>query len=195
MRFLRKYLTATAVILGGLVIGGEIQFLQAAKSAIHEIDLQSNPNPSTWQQFLQATPMLRRQLWQYHTRLGHKLSDWSWQWRLAWVRSCKADHLNFCKPLLESALRDQALVVRAEAASQIGQRYRGTNDASIAKLLQKAAENPRNDRRGRPLYVQNRILYALHEVGGLQAAPEQPFFNGRPELANYWQRIAGAKSQ
>ena len=91
---------------------------------------------------------------------------------------------------MRQALSDKALVVRAEAATRIGRRYDGSGDAKIVELLTGAYKHHGNSRNGKPLFVQNRILYALHQVGGKDALAEGKSLAGlHPETKSYWTRL------
>ena len=94
---------------------------------------------------------------------------------------------------VEITLYGKGPVVRAEAATRFGRLFERTGDKVVAGLLEKAYRNPRNSRGGRPLFVQQRILYALHVIGGAEGAGRgQRLASGHPETKVYWARLAAA---
>jgi hypothetical protein len=162
----------------------------AARRTVEGFDIAKEPTPSDWRFFIKAKEASREKLWTYNTRRGKQLGDWAWGWRLGWVRVCAQSDRPYCAAVLEAALVDKALVVRAEAATRIGRRFEGTGDAHAAALLESAFADRRNVRGGKPMFVQARILFALHGIGG-----EAPRAAGRrlaashPTLTAYWAKL------
>lgn len=158
---------------------------------IQEFEVNREPAKRDWQAFHKSTPAYRQALWDYHSKRGIEFSGWSWGWRMGWIRSCALAQANYCQAIFEKALEDKALVVRAEAATQLGRIYDGTKDGSVSALLIKALENPRNFRGGKPLFVQQRLLFALHQIGNKVAGDSAAKISARhPDLAVYWKRVA-----
>ena len=152
------------------------------------------PTPADWRYFLKAPERSRAKLWSHHAAQGKKLKDWSWGWRLGWVRACGLVTSAPCPEIIDQALTDKALVVRAEAASWLGRRLAGTADARATSQLKSAFLNPRNHRHGRPLFVEQRILFALHQVGGPDAdAAGAELAAADPALELYWQKLRSAE--
>jgi len=118
---------------------------------------------------MKADDVWRKSLWSYYKIQGKNLSDWSWGWRMGWVRKCGVTRAKYCNSVLKQGLFDDAAVVRAESASRIGIKYRDTKSKKIIKLLGKAYRNQANYRRGKPLFVQQRILFAISSLGGKYA--------------------------
>jgi hypothetical protein len=158
---------------------------------IEEFEVSKEPAKRDWQAFHKAAPAFREALWNYHQKRGIDFSRWSWGWRLGWVRACTNQPGGYCQNIFERALADKALVVRAEAATQIGRIYDGTKNTTFSNLLVTAFRNPRNFRAGKPLFVQQRILFALHQIGNEDAARSAAKLSGRhKDLAVYWSRIS-----
>lgn len=157
---------------------------------IEEFEIGKEPATRDWRAFHKAAPEFRKELWTYHQKRKVAFKSWSWGWRLGWVRSCAAAPVGYCQQILESALSDNAVVVRAETATQLGRIYENTKNPKFSALLIKAFNNPKNYRNKKPLFVQQRILFALHQIGNSDAASEtKEIAKQHPELASYWTRI------
>lgn len=154
-------------------------------------DISTEPKPADWQYFHHLTQTERRELWRYQENRGKELKDWSWGWRMGWIRACTLNGEKYCHKILEAALFDKAMVVRAQAASALGEKYEKTGNAAAIALLDKAYQNPLNNRHGKPLFVQYRILFAIRQIGG--EASEKiglRLTKSGPETATYWNNIA-----
>ncbi|MFW7379444.1 MAG: hypothetical protein ACOH5I_11595 [Oligoflexus sp.] len=160
----------------------------------HELfPTQKEPTPSEWQQFLGSSEKIRQELWEFHHRKGRQLRDWSWQWRIAWVRVCSASQLEYCSRIITQGLADPAMVVRAEAANRIGDRFYGTKNQfpNAVQVLINAYPHPENNRHGVPMFVKFRILEALQRIGGSSARDQGKKLAARhPETMKYWEQIA-----
>lgn len=160
------------------------------RTYVEGFDVRRPPAPADWRFFLKAPPATRAQLWAYHSQRGTTLGQWAWGWRLGWVRACGGSNEAYCSDVLRAALFDKALVVRSEAATHIGRRHEATGDTAALELLAKAYVDPRNMRGGRPIFVQERILFAIHRVGGDTALKRGATLAGQhPQLAAYWSRL------
>ena len=147
-----------------------------------------------WRYFMKTSEVNRLKLWDYHRRNGRTLADWDWGWRLAWVRVCTYSRQPPCSGILHQALFDQAMVVRAEAATRVGQRYAQSGNRAAIGALAQAFQNPSNWRHGKVLFVQKRILYSLKEIGGQKAlATASKLAAKDPEAGTYWNRLTLAK--
>jgi len=165
-----------------------------ALKALEQFDIALEPSPADWRFFLKSPEGARAQLWQYHQKRGKGLGHWAWGWRLGWVRVCGTSTAAYCGAVLRDALFDKALVVRAEAATRVGRRFAGKADAGAVKLLAEAYKNPKNLRGGRPLFVQNRILFALKQIGGAAALAEGEALSGQhAAMKTYWAALARAE--
>ncbi len=161
-----------------------------------EFPMKQAPSTPDWQTFMQANDADLIKLWTYQTKRGRHLHDWSWGWRLGWVRVCGRSEAIFCTGVLQEALLDQAVVVRAEAASALGRKYEHSANPAVVRILAEAYGNSRNLRRGKPLFVQRRLLYALHQIGGDGAT----LLGGTlaatdPSMVAYWQHLAQAETR
>ena len=95
-----------------------------------------------------------------------------------------------CPDILTQAMSDEAMVVRAEAATALGVIYRGQSNEAIVKTLAKSFMDPRNVRNGSPLFVCDRILAALHSIGGdLADQTASGLARKYPSTALYWAKM------
>ena len=153
--------------------------------------IKESPRAPDWRHFHRLSQDEKGTLWAYHKGRHAEFKDWNWAWRLGWVRSCAATPGDFCSRLIEEGLADRAMVVRAEAAEALGQRFEGTRDSKVVRLLRAAYSNPSNIRGGKPLFVQFRILYALTLVGGDEAlAVAGRLSDGDARMHDYWAKLA-----
>jgi hypothetical protein len=163
---------------------------QAARQLPGAFDIHQAPSQADWQFFLRTPAAKRLELWSYHKSKKLQLKDWAWGWRLGWVRACGDDKNAACSDILSAALQDKALVVRAEAATQIGRLFEDTSNQKAVELLASAYNNPRNLRRGKPLFVQSRILFALSRIGGKKALDAaQSLAKSNPQMQLYWSKL------
>lgn len=162
--------------------------------ALAPFDIHAEPSPADWRYFIRAQEKDREQLWTTHALQGTRLGDWSWGWRLGWVRTCDTSQREFCRDILATALFDRALVVRAEAATRIGRRLEGTGDQANLDLLARSFRESRNFRHGHPLFVQHRILFAIHRIGGPYAADlGVKLSSSHPETKSFWKKLVAAQ--
>lgn len=199
-RLLRgAYLLSASLFLLGVGTQGSLITAYAgtqaqAQRAVEGFDIMAEPTPSDWSHFIKSPEPRRMKLWDYQVKRGKRLKDWSWGWRLGWVRTCRLSHQVYCAEILRQALFDKALVVRAEAATQLGRRHEGSRDANTIRLLTKAFADPRNLRGGKPLFVQNRILFSLRQIGGNDAmASGRALATQHRESMVYWARLEAAE--
>lgn len=184
-------ISAILILTGGLSLESHGQDRASRTNTPHQFDITSQPSPGDWQRFHKLSDAERRQLWHYHARLGRDLNHWSWEWRLGWLRRCHSSTEPYCVAILTSGLSDPALLVRAEAATILGQRHAGSEDRAVIDLLAEAYRNPANRRHNDPLIVPARILYAIHLIGGPHARlVGAALAEDHPENATYWRKIA-----
>lgn len=156
-------------------------------------DLHSSPTAADWRYFIRAGEKDRERLWTTQAALGAKFGDWAWGWRLGWVRTCAASERPYCAEIMKSALADRALVVRAEAATRLGRRFEGTGYTAVLGLLAQSYAGSRNLRHGQPLYVQHRILFAIHRIGSKAGTDlGERLAATHPQTRTYWQKLTGA---
>lgn len=154
---------ACLILFQIIVITTLVPELSWAKST-QVFDITKEPNEKSWQEFFETSEQIRQKLWNSKKKQGFQLKDWSWQWRLAWVRACSISQQLYCGQILADALKDSALVVRSESASLIGRRFAGSANPLALQLLKDAYHDQRNYREGRPMFVQYRILAAIHAI-------------------------------
>ena len=89
---------------------------------------------------------------------------------MAWIKTCTLCNKPYCLEILKQALlEDEALVVRAEAASRIGDRFEKSKDKNAVDLLKYCLSKNGNSRNNSPLFIQTRILDSLYRIGGQHA--------------------------
>lgn len=131
-----------------------------------ELKISEPINKNDWAFFQQSGQAWRSKLWADFSAQGKALSEWSWSWRIAWVRTCARDPAQWCQELIRSALYDHALVVRAKAAQVWGERFAGSENPHAVEALVKAYHLTSNRRHNKPLFIQERILFAIKIIAG-----------------------------
>ena len=162
---------------------------QAARA---EFDPMTAPTKQEWQHFHKMSEAELAKLWSFQQSRGTKrLGDWAWQWRMGWLQRCGQQSMNrICSEILLNGLKDDAMVVRAEAAARIGDRFAGKTTPALIKALSAAYKDARNTRNGSPLFVCDRILEALRKIGGKRAiAVASDLAKAYPETSEYWAKI------
>lgn len=166
-------------------------FLIAGNLLASPVNWKSSPSKAEWQSFMKAKSEQHIAWMQAHTKQGGKLQDLSWEWRTAWVRACAKTSHKVCSNILQEGLFDRALVVRAESASRLGERFQGSAHAASLRLLERAYAIEQNVKSGDPLYVQFRILHAIHQIGGRDAKKlGKRLASSLKPTQNYWQKLA-----
>jgi hypothetical protein len=181
-----RQLTLPAIIYMALTVTG--------LSAKQALDITTPPSKAEWQHFNKMNRAQLQKLWQFQVARGHnQLSHWAWQWRLGWIKQCTHQSLDaICSNILKEGLKDDAMVVRAEAATALGVIYGGTANQLITNDLATAFLDPRNVRRGSPLFVCDRILLAISKIGGDHAKRlASKLANQYPATAAYWAKVQG----
>ena len=72
----------------------------------------------------------------------------------------------YCVKILAQGFRDEAMVVRAEAITQLGRRFKGSGNEAILKQLRKAFAEKRNFRHTETMFIHKNILKAMQMIGG-----------------------------
>ena len=150
------------------------------------------PKPSEWRAFLKFSKNQHQQLWQSLSAQGQKMSHWTWQWRMAWVRSClerpASPKRGYCWNVLNQASHDKAAVVRGEAAKTIGL-AKALNAGSL-DILKSIYNHPKNFRHGKPLFVPYHVLDALarHNTKAAKTVG-QSLSSQHPHTKSYWQEL------
>jgi hypothetical protein len=162
----------------------------ASHKSSEPIDITKEPTPKDWKRFMKQSEKKRFKMWKYFSAKGAKLGSWSWGWRIGWVRTCTFSKARFCGDILKAGLFDDAVVVRSETAVRMGNRYENSKNKIAIDLLKKAYMNKRNHRRGKPLFVQNRILYSIRQIGGEHAMTAgRRLAKAHPMSESYWNRL------
>lgn len=151
---------------------------------------QSTPSAENWQAFLAKSDETRLQEWARIQSSGLAFEDLSWEWRLAWVRTCSTAASSICGDIMQLGLFDKALVVRAESATRLGQRFAGTGHPPALRLLRTAYSIQQNSRSKEPMFVQYRILQALNQIGGEGLAIGKHISLNSTSTSRYWTSIA-----
>ena len=153
------------------------------------------PSRQAWQTFMLSRTDRLEELWNFHQAGGHRLKDWHWGWRLGWIRVCSKSYarkrpMHICSGIVREGLRDKALLVRAEAASETGRQFQGKPNMQVIEDLKRTAANPANFRNGTPVIVHRRILAALYAIGGESAfATGDTIANTHPDSLKFWQSL------
>jgi hypothetical protein len=188
MKFTMAVRLISVVALAGLATAPSVK--ANPRRSFDGFEIKREPGKGDWRYFIKAPEAAREQLWAYQANHGKHLKDWAWGWRLGWVRVCGVSDRAYCRGILNEALGDRALVVRAEAATRIGQLYEKSGSDQVIGVLATAYRNPRNVRHGHPLYIQSRILFALRQIGGDHAmATAAQLAAALPETQAYWTRL------
>ncbi|MCX6129388.1 MAG: hypothetical protein NTX25_10050 [Proteobacteria bacterium] len=154
-------------------------------------DWTKSPNKLDWQRFMKAPLEQQQKLWLSLEKQGLHFEELGWEWRTAWVQVCGRSSQPVCAKILQLGLFDKALVVRAEAASRMGERFAGSGHAPALRLLATAYAVQQNKQGREPLYVQYRILHAIKQIGGDEGGHlGQRLAQGSPATARYWTRLA-----
>jgi hypothetical protein len=157
-----------------------------------EFDPKLPPSKAEWQHFHKMSESDLTKLWTYqHQRGSKKLADWSWQWRMGWLQRCGLNGMEtICPKILLEGLNDQAMVIRAEAATHLGMRFAGKATPELIDALKKTYMDPRNARNGNPLFVCERILEALKNLKDPRATKVAKNLAKRhSETKAYWAKI------
>jgi hypothetical protein len=192
-RWMSLLMQTTLACIAPPIHAGPLASTDATQPSV-AFDIRAAPHAADWRYFLRSAEKDREKLWTAHASQGAKLGDWAWGWRLGWVRSCDTTDRPFCRDIIRAALSDRAMVVRAEAATRLGRRFEGTGDPEILDLLAKTFQESRNTRHGRPLYIQNRILFAIHRIGGDEATKiGLKLSSAQPESRAYWSSLKNSQ--
>ena len=161
MRILQTFLISLCYLY---VFTGE---LNASTNAWKNFSMKKEPKPLDWKNFFESSGLSRKQMW--HKLVGEQkhFKDLHWSWRMAWVKSCTFSNESYCLALLKEALiEDKALVVRAEAATRLGDRFEKSGNKDAVDLLSQSFKNQFNHRNNKPLFIQTRILDSIYRIGG-----------------------------
>ena len=157
------------------------------KTAMQSFSLTTAPSAADWRYLQHASNSELGALWAFHQGRGKTLKDWSWQWRIGWLKVCGRVKTAFCDEILRQGMNDHAMVVRAEAATSLGEKYAGSRDKGAMDQLARAFQERKNARNGKPLLVLYRILFALNQIGGTQSDDVgKNLALGYPQTSRYW---------
>lgn len=153
-------------------------------------DHRKEPSREDWRYFLKLSPQAQDDIWRSFITKGVNLGDWSWAWRIGWIKACTGNSLKFCETVFAEALGDRALVVRAEAITALGRIYEKTQRRDIVKMISIAAADKRNMRNKKPMFVNKRAIFTLQKIGGQDAFNEaKKIAQADKDLENYFKRI------
>jgi hypothetical protein len=167
--------------------------ISAANPDPQTFDPKIQPSKAEWQHFHKMSDPEAVKFWRFQTDRGVKrLRDWSWQWRMGWIKKCSVGLKDsVCKGILLDGLLDNAMVIRAEAASSLGKRFAGKSNSELLVALQNAYVDPRNSRNGNPLFVYERILEALNNLSDPRAIKiATKLANSHEDTKAYWGNIS-----
>ncbi len=172
----------------GLLVAGTAGIPRAYSDGT--LDIKEAPSKKTWQYFLALDHSSHQQIWQIHKSGGATLKDWSWTWRLAWLKVCSRDTRSPCEEILRLGLRDPAMVVRARAAEIFGLLFEGTGDQTLVRELASVYDLSGNSRHGKALAVRYRILNAINQIGGADAKVlGEKLASSEPSTLSYWRKL------
>lgn len=160
-------------------------------------DWQKSPSEAAWKSFIKMPQSKKAELWKKLTHAGTSFENLAWEWRLAWVKACSISDQAWCSSILQYGLFDRALVVRAETAARLGDRFAGTGHKPALRLLATAYAVQQNRKAsarapGEPLYVQYRILHAIKQIGGASGLQlGERLAQDNSGTADYWKLLAG----
>ncbi len=141
--------------------------LNAGTNTWKSFSMKKEPKALDWKNFFESSDISKKQMWNKLVKKQQNFKELHWSWRMAWVKSCTFSNENYCLSLLKEALiKDKALVVRAEAASRIGDRFEKSANKDAVDLLQLSFKNGSNTRNNKPLFIQTRILDSIYRIGG-----------------------------
>ncbi len=161
-----------------------------AKASPSKKAWQETPSAEDWKTFMALNESGLTKEWKAIRTLGLSFDELAWEWRLGWVRSCSTGGSQECGNIMQLGLFDKALVVRAEAATRLGQRFAGTGHPPAIRLLRTAYSIQQNSRSKEPLFVQYRILAALNQIGGEGRTIGKQLSLNSNRTSQYWTRIA-----
>ena len=195
MNFLQKTLRPSLISMTYqlIVVFGFFTNAGLAKAKASDWNWTQSPSTENWKAFFQFTDLERGQEWKALEKKGNSFEALSWEWKLAWVRSCTYSSTQDCSKIIQLGLFDKALVVRAEAATRLGQRFAGSGHKPAIRILRKAYGIQQNTRSKEPMFVQYRILQALNQIGGEGRSVGKQLSMNSEGLHKYWTRIASAK--
>ncbi len=148
------------LLLGGMLSWAALPLMAA------EINIKRNPDQREWRYFLRNGVELQRNIWEEQRRQGVAFADWSWVWRILWLKSCGQSQQQHCQAIMAAGLNDAALVVRAEAITQLGLRHQNSHNQTVLHKLKQAAREPRNFRNGKPMFIHDNIKLARQRIAG-----------------------------
>ncbi|NRA63753.1 MAG: hypothetical protein HRU19_04675 [Pseudobacteriovorax sp.] len=160
-----------------------------AKS-LEALDIKQSPDKPTWTAFMQSSDQERQDLWSYHANQGKSLENWSWEWRIAWLKVCIRTPSPYCSRIFYQGAVDQAAVVRGETASLLGKRFADSQNKDVVDLLIYSYDLPNRYRHPNPLFVEKRILFALKQIGGeraLRLAAKRA--KSKEKTWSYWKKL------
>lgn len=161
-----------------------------AYGKIEKKNWQQSPSKKDWSAFNAMSPSEKAKEWAHINSYGLTFEQLSWEWRLGWVRACSTAGSKDCSDIMQLGLFDKALVVRAEAATRLGERFAKTGHPPAIRLLKTAYAIQQNSRSKEPLFVQYRILAALRQIGGEGEAAGKQLSLSNPQTSQYWSSIA-----
>ncbi|MCY4380303.1 MAG: hypothetical protein OXC40_01865 [Proteobacteria bacterium] len=142
---------------------------QKFRDTLGVFNIEDNPSKQDWGYFRQQTFDWKKDLWYQHTSQGHALASWHWGWRIAWVKACGQKQYfksRLCREIIQASETDQALVVRSQTVEVYHALFHNSQNKHVINKLAKMYTNPRNFRRGQPLYISQEIISAIKGIGG-----------------------------
>ncbi len=177
--------------LFGLILVLLLQSWGVQAGSLPTWNWQLSPQKKDWQRFMKMAESEHKSTWKDLEKRKITFEKLSWEWRTGWIQVCSQRSSSLCGQILQWGLFDRALVVRAEAASRMGERFSGTGHPPALRLLATAYAVQQNKKGKDPLYVQYRILHAIQQIGGKQSLElGQKLAHASPATARYWTKLA-----
>lgn len=159
-----------------------------------ELNIKKPPTKADWEFFWSSGEQWRETLWNDQENRGHNFDDWGWEWQLAWVKSCESSVQSWCGKVLKHSLKAKGALVRSRGVQAWGRRFSRSRNGYAVDVLKHVFERPENDRKGKPLFIKRRILFALHDIGGARALETgESLAKQHPLTKGYWEQLVTAE--
>lgn len=176
-----------------ILVSGLLANASLASAAVSNWSWTKSPSAENWKTFFKLSDREKAEEWTALEKKGLSFEGLAWEWKLAWVRSCTFSSTQDCSKIVQLGLFDKALVVRAEAATRLGQRFADSGHMPAIRLLKTAYGIQQNTRSKEPMFVQYRILQALNQIGGEGRQVGKQLAMNSDSLHKYWTRLASTR--
>ena len=158
------------------------------------LNLKKAPSNEEWRFFLNTSSKWKESVWKKLRQENNKFSQWTWGWKLAWLRSCIKKKLSYCQKIVNWSINDPALVIRSMAVNILGQNYARSNHQEVIDILSREYLKKRNLNNNKPTFIHKRILWALQNIGGEQSLKEALHLSNKyKSTQTYWSYLSKSK--